>query len=92
LLERDHLLVRSFPVQFLAAEGLTAEAVREAEQIEFEGVRAKVFRAEHIIAIAATVGRQKDKARIQQLLQQANVDQSRLETILQRYKLQLPVL
>src|SRR5258705_7112173 len=32
--EREHLLVRGFPVQFLAASGLTEEAVREAERIQ----------------------------------------------------------
>jgi predicted nucleotidyltransferase len=53
---------------------LTEEAVREAERIEYEGVPAKVFRAEHIVAIAASVGR--------------DVDQSGLESILQRHKLQ----
>ena len=88
--EREHLLLHGFPVQFLAAQGLTEEAVREAEQIEYEGVRAKIFRAEHIIAIAASVGRQKDKARIQHLLQQANIDKTRLENILRRYNLKLP--
>jgi hypothetical protein len=88
--EREHLLVRGFPVQFLAASGLTEEAVREAERIDYEGVPAKVFRAEHIVAIAASVARAKDKARIEQLLQQADLDQSRLESILQRHKLKLP--
>jgi hypothetical protein len=90
--ERAHLLLRDFPVQFLAASGLTEEAVREAERIEFEGVPAKVCRAEHIIAIAASVGRQKDKARIEQLLQQADLDKTQLENILQRHKLKLPML
>ena len=90
--EGEHLLVRGFPVQFLAASGLTEEAVREAERIDYEGVPAKVFRAEHIVAIAASVGRSKDKARIEQLLQQADLDQSRLENILQRHKLKLPKL
>ena len=90
--EREHLLVRGFPVQFLAASGLTEEAVREAGQIEFEGVPAKIFRAEHIVAIAASVGRQKDKARIEQLLQQADLDKTQLEAILQRYNLKLPTL
>jgi predicted nucleotidyltransferase len=79
-------------VQFLAASGLTEEAVREAERIEFEGVPAKVFRAEHIVAIAASVGRQKDKARIEQLLQQADLDKTKLENILRRHKLKLPTL
>jgi hypothetical protein len=88
--EQEHLLIRGFPVQFLAASGLTEEAVREAERIDYEGVPAKVFRAEHIVAIAASVGRAKDKARIEQLLQQADLDQSRLENILQRHKLKLP--
>src|SRR5712671_3220626 len=88
--EREHLLVRGFPVQFLAASGLTEEAVREAEQIEFEGVPAKIFRAEHIVAIAASVGRARDKARIEQLLQQADLDKSYLAEVLQRHKLKLP--
>jgi hypothetical protein len=88
--EREHLLLRGFPVQFLAASGLTEEAVREAERIEFEGVPAKIFRAEYIVAIAASVGRQKDKARIEQLLQQADLDKTQLKNILQRHKLKLP--
>ncbi len=89
-IEREHLLLKAFPVQFLAASGLTEEAVREAERIEFEGVPAKIFRAEHIVAIAASVGRQKDKARIEQLLQQAELDRTYLEDLIQRYKLTLP--
>jgi hypothetical protein len=88
--QREHLLLRGFPVQFLAAGGLTGEAVREAERIDYEGVPAKVFRAEHIIAIAASVGRTKDKARIEQLLQQADFDKSYLADVLQRHKLKLP--
>jgi len=88
--EREHLLVRGFPVQFLAASGLTEEAVRAAEQIDYEDVPAKVFRAEHIVAIAASVGRAKDKARIEQMLQQADLDRAYLADVLQRHKLQLP--
>ena len=90
--EREHLVVRGFPVQFLAASGLTGEAVREAERIEFEGVPAKIFSAEHIVAIAASVGRPKDKARIEQLLQQADLDKTKLGNILRRHKLKLPML
>ena len=79
-----------FPVQFLAAAGLTEEAVRKARAIEYEGVPAKVFRPEHIIAIAASVGRHKDLARIEQLLEQAEIDRTLLDDILRRYKLKLP--
>jgi len=88
--EGEHLLIHGFPVQFLAATGLTQEAVREAKRIDYEGVPAKVFRAEHIVAIAASVGRAKDKARIEQMLQQADLDKTRLEKILQRHKIRMP--
>ena len=87
---REHLLVKDFPVQFLAASGLTEEAVREAKPIEYEGVPAKVFRPEHIIAIAASVGRHKDLARIEQLMSYAKIDKAMLDDILRRHNLKLP--
>jgi len=88
--EGEHLIVRGFPVQFLAAQGLTEEAVRESRSIEFEGVQAKVFAAEYIVAIAASVGRHKDLARIEQMLQQSGIDRTRLEKILEKHRLRLP--
>ena len=88
--EREHLLVKDFPVQFLAASGLTEEAVREAKRIEYEGVPAKVFRPEYIIAVAASVGRHKDLARIEQLLEEAKIDKALLDDILRRHNLNLP--
>lgn len=88
--EHEHLLVNDFPVQFLAASGLTEEAVRDAKQIEYEGVPAKVFRPEYIIAIAASVGRHKDLARIDQMLEQAEIERTLLDDILARYNLNLP--
>ena len=83
--EREHLLVKDFPVQFLAASGLTEEAVRNANRIEYEGVPAKVFRPEYIIAIAASIARHKDLARIEQLFEQAKIDKPLLDDILRRY-------
>jgi hypothetical protein len=88
--KREHLLIKDFPVQFLAASGLTEEAVREARPIQYEGVAAKVFRPEYIIAIAASVGRHKDLARIEQLMSQAQIDKPLLDAILRRYSLKLP--
>jgi hypothetical protein len=89
-IEREHLLIGDFPVQFLAASGLTEEAVRNAQPIEYESVPAKVFRPEYIVAIAASVGRHKDLARIEQLLKQAKINNTLLDDILQRYNLKLP--
>src|SRR5437764_7190820 len=80
--EREHLLVKDFPVQFLAASGLTEEAVRNAKPVDYEGVSAKVFRPEYIIAIATSVARHKDLARIEQLLKHAKIDETLLDDIL----------
>jgi len=88
--DREHLLIGDFPVQFLAASGLSEEAVREARPVQYEGVRAKVFRPEFIIAIAASVGRHKDFARIEQILDQVKIDKALLDDILRRYNLKLP--
>jgi hypothetical protein len=88
--EREHLLIGNFPVQFLAASGLTEEAVREARSVRYESVPAKVFRPEYIIAIAANVGRHKDFARIEQMFDQVKIDKALLDDILRRYSLQLP--
>ncbi|HMG04782.1 MAG TPA: hypothetical protein VK581_04930 [Chthoniobacterales bacterium] len=87
--EGEHLLLGNFPVQFLPAHGLTEEAVREAKPLDYKGVPAKIFRPEHIIAIASSVGRHKDLARIEQLMAQTKVDQNLLEAILKRHKLSL---
>jgi hypothetical protein len=88
--QRKHLIIKDFPVQFLAASGLTEEAVRKAKRIEYDAVPAKVFSPEYIIAIAASVGRHKDLARIEQLMTQAKVDRALLDDILRRHNLTLP--
>lgn len=87
--EREHLLVKDFPVQFLAAAGLTEEAVHHAKPIDYEGISAKVFTPEYIVAIAASVGRHKDLARIEQMLQQTTIDRPLLQEILQRHNLKI---
>src|SRR4051812_42763380 len=67
--EGEHIMIAGFPVQWLATTPLTEEAVRAAESIEFEGASGQIFRAEHLVAIAASVGRLKDRARIEQMLE-----------------------
>ena len=89
-IDREHTLIHGFPVQWLAARGLTEEAVREAIPVEFEGIDGRIFRAEHLIAIAASVGRAKDRARIEQMIEQADLDRRALDAILARHHLSLP--
>jgi len=89
-IDREHTLIGGFPVQWLATHQLTEEAVREAEPIEFDGIEGRIFRAEYLVAIAASVGRAKDRARIEQFLEQTDLDRSFLDAILTRHHLSLP--
>ena len=89
-IEGAHTVRRDFPVQWLETTGLIEEAVREAGTIELEGVAGRVMRAEHLIAIAASIGRLKDRARIEQMWEQADLDRGLLDAILLRHHLKLP--
>jgi hypothetical protein len=89
-IDREHTLIRDFPVQWLGTAGLTEEAVREAQPIEFESIAGRIMRAEHLIAIAASIGRLKDRARIEQMLEQTELDRPLLDAILKRHHLKLP--
>ncbi|MDA8138413.1 MAG: hypothetical protein M0036_07120 [Desulfobacteraceae bacterium] len=57
--------VGEWPVQFIPAfNDLTAEAIREAETGDIDGVPLRVVRADYLAVIALSVGRAKDFARI----------------------------
>ena len=89
-LEGEHTIIRGFPVQWLATNDLTGEAVREAQPIELDDAPGRIFSAEHLVAIAASVGRLKDRARIEQILVQAELDRPFLNDILTRHRISLP--
>lgn len=86
--EEEGLLVHGFPVQFLsAAPGLESEAVEQAMVVEWEDHRLRVMRPEHLAAIALSVGRPKDRARLVYLAELPDFDISSLREILIRYQL-----
>lgn len=81
------ILIEGIPVEFLPAEGLAKEAVQEAVEVEFEGVRTKVMTPEHLIALFVKAFREKDKTKIKLLLDQGEIDREKLSDILMRYGL-----
>jgi len=86
--EEEGLLVHGFPVQFLsAAPGLETEAVEQAMIAEWENHRLRVMRPEHLAAIALSVGRPKDRARIVYLTELPDFDFESFRQILTRYRL-----
>ena len=87
--EEEGLLVHGFPVQFLSASpGLETEAVETALVVEWDSHRIRVMRPEHLAAIALTVGRPKDRARVVYLTELTNFDRQRFTDILSRHGLQ----
>lgn len=86
--EEEALMIHGLPVQFLTASGaLEEEAVREAMIVEWEGHRMRVMRPEHLAAIALTVGRPKDRARLVYLVSLNAFDRVRFQEILSRHGL-----
>jgi hypothetical protein len=61
--EKEAVMIEGVPVQFLPAyNALVEEALDQAREIDYEGVPARVLRAEHLIAISLQTGRAKDRA------------------------------
>jgi len=86
--EGEHVLIGGWPVQFLGpGNPLVHEALEQAAEFDVEGVLVRVFRAEHLAAIALQTGRAKDKARLLQFLEQGAVGMQIFEGILDRHHL-----
>lgn len=86
--DEEGLLVHGFPVQFLTASTkLEREAVEQAITMEWEGGRMRVMRPEHLAAIALSVGRPKDRARVVHLCALPDFARQRFAEILSRHHL-----
>ena len=87
--EKETVMIEGVPVQFLPAyNALVEEALDQAREIDYEGVPARVLRAEHLIAISLQTGRTKDRARVAMLREQASLDLNLLADILKRHQLE----
>jgi len=81
------LIIAGIPVEFIPAEGLSREAIEEAVEIKYEEIEAKVMVPEYLIALLLEAGRDKDLMKIKILLDEAEIDEDRLNKILTRYDL-----
>jgi len=83
-IEDVFIYIEDTPVQILPnISPLYDEAVKQAHEIEIDGIRSKIARVEHLIVIALEAFRLKDKIRVTQLLEKANTDF--LDKILDRF-------
>ena len=83
----EHIIVEGIPVQFIPAEALEEEAVRNARVIEYERIKTRVLTPEYLIAILLRAGRRKDIEKVEKLLEQAEIEREKLNKILRKYGL-----
>lgn len=81
------IMIEGVPVDIFPADPLEKEAIEEAEEAEYEGVRTKVIIPEYLIALFLRGGRDKDLRKVQMLLEQCEIDRERLQSILTQYGL-----
>lgn len=81
------IIIEGIPVDFIPADALEKEAVENAKETEYEGVKTKVITPEYLIALFLKAGRDKDVRKIEMLLGQTEVDMEKLDKILKEYGL-----
>lgn len=87
-IEGEYVVIGGWPVQFLPATGaLLEEAIDLASELNVGGTTARVFRAEHLAAIALQTGRAKDKARLLQFIESKALNHEKFQTIVDRHNL-----
>lgn len=89
VVEREHVRFGVWPLQILPdANPLISEAIRDAVEVDFNGVMTRVFTAEHLCAIALQTGRSKDYARVSLFLEAGKVDEVVLARLAKEYNLE----
>lgn len=87
--DEEGLLIHQYPVQFLAVSpGLESEAVEQAAHLEWDDHHVRVMLPEHLAAIALTVGRPKDRARLVYLVALPSFDRLKFSDIIKRHGLE----
>lgn len=88
VVEGEYVRFGSWPLQILTdGNPLVAEAIREAVAVLYDGVATRVFRPEHLCAIALQTGRLKDHLRVAAFFEQDAVQLKQLQVVLVRYNL-----
>lgn len=86
--DKEHIIIEGIPVQFIPVYNeLIIEAVENAIETIYQNTKINVVRAEYLIAIMLQTFRPKDKERIIKLIDEAEIDSSFLQKILQKHRL-----
>ena len=82
----EHVMVHGVPVQFLPTpNALADEAVREARNLEYDGMNVRVIDPEHLVALALQAGGARRRERAWQLFEAGQIDRDRLRRLFSTY-------
>lgn len=86
----EHIIVHGVPTQIVPSpNGLADEAIRSAEEIEYQGVRVRVARPEYLVALylepSARTPRRRERAAL--LMELPSLNQELLRDIMKRHGL-----
>ena len=85
---QEHIVIEGVPVLFIPTYNeLVEEAATEAREIKYKTTKTTLLRIEHLLAIMLQTDRPKDRARMTQLLEEAEIDMEYLTVILGRHGL-----
>tara|TARA_B100002003_G_scaffold219567_1_gene221332 strand:+ start:987 stop:1271 length:285 start_codon:yes stop_codon:yes gene_type:complete len=81
--------LEEIPAQSIPSyNALVEEAIDKAVKVKYKGVKTKIVRVEHLMAIMLQTYRPKDRERMLLFLDEAQMDMHDLENTLERYGLQ----
>ncbi len=86
--DKECVLIEGMPVQFLPAYNpLLEDALQEARTTRYAETDTRVLRPEYLAAIMVQTGRDKDRQRFSTFMQEAELDQKYLTTVLEKHQL-----
>jgi hypothetical protein len=87
--EKEHVVIEGIPVQLIPVyNGLIEEAVKNARESEYKGVKIPILTAEYLIAISLQTYRPKDRERLVKFLEEARINGLELGKILKSHGLE----
>jgi len=85
--KKQWIIIKEIPVDFIPADALGKEAVENAKETEYDGIKTKVITPEYLIPLFLKAGRDKDVRKIEMLLEQAKINAEKLDEVLKKYGL-----
>ncbi|MEW6215914.1 MAG: nucleotidyltransferase, partial [Nitrospirota bacterium] len=87
-MEEQYSIIHDIPVDFIPVyDELTEEALNNAVEKKYEGIKVRVISPEYLIAIGLKTGRKQDLMKVELLCKEAKLDCDLLNSIKNRYKL-----